>query len=66
MFPQNERFWYFSKKQLTLQYVLLLSETKNTGAIASDLEHNFQVLEIRNEGEIERPGKSLVRVSVLE
>jgi len=58
VFAQNERFWYFSKKQLNLQYTLQVTEVRD-GAMDDRGERQFRVVEIRNDGEIERPGKSL-------
>ena len=58
VFAQNERFWYFSKKQLNLQYTLQVTEVRD-GAMEDRGERQFRVVEIRNDGEIERPGKSL-------
>ena len=56
VFGHNERFWYYSQKQLCLQYTLHVNEVRNPGS----LERSFQVTQICNDGEIERPGKSLV------
>ena len=60
VFGHNERFWYFSQKQMTLQYALLVAEIRDPPNPTSGLDHTYRVTEICFEGEIERPSKSLV------
>lgn len=60
VFGHNERFWYFSQKQMTLQYALIVTEIPDPPNPTSGLDHTYRVVEICFEGEIERPSKSLV------
>ena len=59
VFGHNERFWYYSQKQMTLQYAVHVTEVRDPPN-SSSYDTNYRVVEICNEGEIERPTKSLV------
>lgn len=61
VFGYNERFWYYSQKQMTLQYALLVTEVRDSTPNSSSYDPTYRVVEICNEGEIERPSKGLVR-----
>lgn len=60
VFGHNERFWYYSQKQMTLLYALLVAEVRDGTNAPNNYEPTYRVVEIRNEGEIERPSKGLV------
>jgi len=54
VFGHNERFWYYSQKQMCLQYTLHMTEVREPN---NGLDRCFQVTEICNDGEIDRPAK---------
>jgi len=60
VFGHNERFWYYSQKQMCLQYTLQLNEVREP---KNGPDRCFQVTEICNHGEIDRPAKSKVFLS---
>lgn len=45
---------------MTLQYALLVTEVRDVTSASNNYDPTFRVVEIRNEGEIERPSKGLV------
>ena len=59
VFGHNERFWYYSQKQMCLQYTLHMTEVREPN---NGLDRCFQVTEICNDGEIDRPAKGKVIV----
>lgn len=60
VFGHNERFWYYSQKQMTLQFAVHVTEVRDPPPNSSSYDLTYRVVEICNEGEIERPSKGLV------
>ncbi|XP_046442776.1 rab GTPase-activating protein 1-like isoform X3 [Daphnia pulex] len=59
VFGHNERFWYYSQKQMTLQFAVHVTEVRDPPPNSSTYDPVYRVVEICNEGEIERPSKGL-------
>ncbi|GAB6031470.1 hypothetical protein CHUAL_009238 [Chamberlinius hualienensis] len=57
IFPQNERFWVYSKKSLVLRFHLRLNEIKSKD---SDGMREYEVAEVVNLGEVEVKRPSLL------
>jgi len=60
VFGHNERFWYYSQKQMTLQFAVHVTEVRDPPPNSSTYDPIYRVVEICNEGEIERHSKGLV------
>ncbi|KAF2361467.1 PTB/PI domain [Trinorchestia longiramus] len=59
VYPQNERFWYFTKRPLTHLFALKLKQVEITSSTSSLDELQFEVTEVENLGEVERLRSSL-------
>lgn len=54
IFPQNERFWYFTKKPLLHLFALKLKQAEITSSTSSLDEAHYEMTNVENMGEVER------------
>ncbi|KAG1665850.1 Rab GTPase-activating protein 1 [Nymphon striatum] len=61
IFPKNERFWYFSKKVLQENFIIILKHLipDDNNIASTSNKYSYKIISVESESEIERKRKSM-------